>query len=148
MKKIKGLFLALAVCLLVGCSSKKEVLSPDRFLEIIEGEKLAPGDTTNSYTTFAEKAYVIDSNFYLLYVQGKNQYDIEGVFVDECRNVYNLLSTNATRKTSGGDNWTSLEATDGDNYYYVVWVGDTYIYSKATGDSKDRLKEVIKKLGY
>ena len=75
-------------------------------------------------------SYLINSDIKVIYVRGTNVYDIEGIFLDECKNVHNGLSADGKEESKVGDNYTSLEVYDIEGYYYIVCVDNTYIYSQ------------------
>ena len=149
MKKIKVLLLMFLTVFMVGCGSEeKTVVEPTDYLNIIQNLGYTAEDHTSSFA-YSEASYLINNNnMYVLYVKGKKKYDIEGLFLDECKNVYNLAKEGYKEKTDGSDNWVSLEVKDNEKYYYVVYVDDTYLQIKADLAQEPYAKEIIEKLGY
>ena len=149
MKKIKVLMLILSVFLIVGCGEEnKVVFMPREFLEISKNLGHSVEDYTSSFA-YSDASYLISTNnFYVLYVKGKKKHDVEGLFLDECKNIYNTAQEGYKEKTGGSDNWLSLEVKDSKNYYYAVYVEDTYINIKTDIANEDKAKELIEKIGY
>ena len=148
MKKLKVLVLVLLCVFLVGCSKKaKEVLTGSDFASRSNTAGFTVSDITKNYK-FAESAYMIMSDFKVIFVEGKNVYDIEGIFFDECNNINKSLTENGKYEADSGKNWSSFEATDMDAYYYVALVDNTYMYVKGKPDNKERIKQYIDTIGY
>ena len=91
---------------------------------------------------------MITSEFKVIYVESKNVYDIEGVFLDECKNISGSLSEKGTYKSDSGKNWAKFVAEDMGDYYYVVLVDNTYIYIKGKPESKERIQKFVDAIGY
>ena len=148
MKQFKVLLLIFSFIFLVGCGSPKEVVEPDAYLNIVKELNYEVQDHTSKFA-YSEASYLISTNnFYALYVKGKKRHDVEGLFLDECRNVYNLAEEGYKETTDGHDNWVSLEVKDSKYYYYVVYVEDTYLYIKTDIANESMAKDLIERLGY
>jgi len=147
MKKLKVLVLALICVLLVGCSKEKVVLTGADFISKSKEAGFTASDITSNYK-FAESAYMILSDFKVIFVESKNVYDIEGIFFDECNNINKSLTENGKYEAHNGKNWSTYEATDMGDYYYVALVDNTYMYVKGKPDNKERIKEFIDTMGY
>lgn len=149
MKKVKILFMSLLVLLTVGCGEKpKEVCEPDDYLIAVNELGHQVEDHTD-YFAYSEATYLIDTNnFYAIYVKGKKKYDVEGLFLDECKNIYSDANEGYTKKTAGKENWVSLEVKDDKTYYYVIYVEDTYLYIKTDLANESVAKDLINKIGY
>ena len=149
MKKFKILILCLFAILVSGCSEIKSSIDGETFKEKAEGYKYVIQDITSQYA-YAESSYLISNdNFKILYVEGKKKYDIEGIFIDECKNIFNTIGDVVYKdNVSGGTNWTSLSVTTDDTYYYVSWIDDTYIYASSSIDGKKNIEKFMDELGY
>ena len=148
MKKFKLAFILLACVFLVGCSNSKEMVDGNAFLERAKEAGFTPIDIKESYNSFATNAYLIDSDFKVIYVEGKNVYDIEGVFLDECNNVNIKLTKDAKVKHDSGKNWALYTATDLGNYFYISLIDNTYVYIEGKEENKDRINKLIDTIGY
>ena len=149
MKKTKLLILCLFTLLLAGCSDTKSAVKPEEFTKVMSEMKLDIQDQTES-VDYADAIYRIDSNTYdFIYIDGKKKYDIEGLFVDQCKNVIDDVGSDTYKQDTGsGSNWAKLEITTEERYYYVSWIGDTYIYIKGVVGDADYFRKIIKELGY
>lgn len=148
MNKIKVFILVLIVFLAVGCAEKKNVINPTEYYRIVTDLGYEIVDYTEDFD-YSEATYVVqDNNFYVMYVKGKKRYDIRGLFLDECQNVYNKAKDGYKESTDGNEQWLSLEIDDGKNYYYVVYVNDTYVYVETDIFNKGKAKELVEKIGY
>lgn len=151
MKRTKLLILCLFTILVAGCSDTKTTVKPEEFTKVMSEYKLNIQDQTES-VDYADAIYRVDSNTYdFIYIDGKKKYDIEGLFVDQCKNVIDDIGTGTDtykQDIGSGSNWAKLEITTEDTYYYVSWIGDTYIYIKGVVGDADYFREIIKKLGY
>ena len=149
MKRTKVIILCLFTMLLAGCDKTKTVVKPDEFVEIMSSFKLDIEDKTEE-VDYADALYRVNSDRYdFTYIDGKKKYDIEGLFVDQCKNVIDSIGNDTYKQDIGsGSNWAKLEITTEEKYYYVSWVGDTYIYIKGLVGDAETFREIIKKLGY
>ena len=148
MNKIKVFILVLIVFLAVGCAEKKNVINPTEYYRIVTDLGYEIVDYTEDFD-YSEATYVVqDNNFYVMYVKGKKRYDIRGLFLDECQNVYNKAKDGYKESTDGNEQWLSLEIDDGKNYYYVVYVNDTYVYVETDIFNKGKAKDLVEKIGY
>ena len=149
MKSVKILVLCILSLIICGCSSIKQPISGNDFFDIARDNNYKPLDITSNYD-YSKSAYLInEGTFKVLFVDGKKQYDIESVFIDECKNVLGgIENEELNEKIKSGENWTSLEITKEDTFYYIIWIDNTYVYSSVHKDIKDVLKKFIKELGY
>ncbi|MDE5630841.1 MAG: hypothetical protein K2G03_04880 [Bacilli bacterium] len=151
MKRTKVLILCLFTLLIAGCSDTKTTVKPDEFLSVMGEFKLDVQDQTET-VDYADAIYRVNSDTYdFIYIDGKKKYDIEGLFVDQCKNVVDDIGTGIgtyKQDTGSGSNWAKLEITTEDTYYYVSWIGDTYIYIKGLIADADMFRNIIKELGY
>lgn len=149
MKKSKVILLCLFTLLVAGCDKAKTAVKPNEFVDIISSFKMNIQDKTEE-VDYADALYRIDSNTYdFIYIDGKKKYDIEGLFVDQCKNVIDDVGSDTYKQDIGsGSNWAKLEITTEDNYYYVSWIGDTYIYVKGLIGDATTFRKIIKELGY
>lgn len=151
MKFAKLLILCLFTLVLAGCSNTKSVVKPEDFVKVMNEMKLEIQDQTES-VDYADAIYRVDSSTYdFIYIDGKKKYDIEGLFVDQCKNVIDDIGTGTDtykQDIGSGSNWAKLEITTEETYYYVSWIGDTYIYIKGLVGDADYFRKIIKELGY
>ncbi len=148
MRKFKLLVIALACLFLVGCATTKEPITGDEFVERTKKAGFTAIDIKESYSTFATNAYLINSDFKAIFIESRNVYDVEGVFLDECKNVNFKLTQDAKIKNDSGKNWASYYATDIGQYFYVAFVDNTYLYVEGKEDNKERIESFIDSIGY
>lgn len=149
MKRVKILLLCVFTVLTAGCDKTKTAIKPDNFKKVLAEFKLDLTDKT-SEVDYADVAYRVDAKaFDFIFIDGKKKYDIEGLFVDECKNVIEEIGSNEYKQEIGsGTNWASLEITTEDTFYYVSWISDTYLYIKAPINRSSDMQKIVKKLGY
>lgn len=148
--KLKLFIILTFIMCLCGCGDKvKEPITPDKFQSVIE-KSFTIYDIKEDYS-FAKEAYMAnykDSEITMLFVKGTNTYDVRSVFADEVANVLNQMSKTDEIKTSKGDNWERLVASNSTTYHYLIRIDDTYLISKCKIDSKNDLKKILKEYGY
>lgn len=149
MKKIKVLLICMLTLFVSGCSKTRTALEPDEFASVLDKFDYKVLDKTDT-VDYADAAYYVNANdFEFVYVNGKRKYDIEGLFVEECKNVVNVIGQEEYDKNmDSGDNYAYLSITTENRFYYVSWIDDTYIYIKAPLNKKDKLEDILAKLGY
>lgn len=148
MKKIKILVLCLLLICTSGCSSTKDAIDKDFFVNVLTENKYTVYEATDEfdYATVALIATKNDIKF--TFVEGKKRYDIEGIFIDECKNAYSAAGSDYDSNTHGGKNWTNLTITNKTNYYFVGWIGNTYMFVEAPIEDKGKVVSIISELGY
>lgn len=149
MKKIKYLIMLLAVIILLcGCGGTRNAKSPSDIQSILEKYQFEVFDSTEQ-VGYADKAlYGIKGQVKANYVKGNKKYDIQGIFLDECKNVYNKVLNDYEKEDKGGDNWTYLVVTDSEKYYFVGWVEDSYIAIESPADQTKLMNEMVNELGF
>lgn len=148
MKKLKVIIFLIIALLCVGCTKNKVALSGSEFLDKMNDMKYKVHDYSDTID-YAISAYSLsDKDIELTYIEGKRRYDIEGLFIDECKNVLTQAGENAKKSTKGGEKWTSMTVTTDDAYYYVSWIERTYIYVKTDLKHKTEVENIMKELGY
>lgn len=149
MKKINIIIILLLVLVTAGCSkSTKEATTSDVFTQVLTDNNYKVSDYTQDFS-FAEVALVAKKDeIEIVFVEGKKRYDIEGIFLDECNNIYSLVGTDYEKDSNKGSNWANLELVNDTNYYYVSWIGNTYLYVRAEIDSQSKIEDIIDELGY
>lgn len=148
MKKFKIGILIISILLLVGCSSTKEDVDPSTVQSILESKNYKVYDLTDTVSYASKALYASKLTAIINYVQGIKKYDIQGIFLDECTNVYNEVGSVYEKKTDGGDNWTYLIVTTEEDYYFVGWVNDSYITITASIDQEKTMNALAKELGF
>lgn len=148
MKKIKYVLLIVMVVLLTGCNSSKDNPDASSIKSILEENNYTVTDATSSYD-YSEVAYYTSKlSTKITFVKGNKKYDIQGIFLDECENVYLVAEDDYEKKINGGKNWTTLKVTDSTNYYFVGWIGDSYIKIESTISNEDKLDKLVSDLGF
>lgn len=149
MKRLKVIVLCLFTMMAAGCDNTKTVIKPEEFREVIAGFNIDIQDKTDE-VDYADAIYRLESDTYdFIYIDGKKKYDIEGLFIDQCKNVIDEIGNEAHKQDTGsGSNWAKMQITTEENFYYVSWIGDTYIYVKGKMADSTVFKEIIEKLGY
>lgn len=149
MKILKKLFLVLVVmCFLCGCGAPKVTKDPSEIQSVLEDAKFDVYDSTEQVGYASKALYGVKGEVKANYVKGDKKYDIQGIFLDECKNVYNRASTDYKKETDGGDNWTYLIVTDDTKYYFVGWIEDTYIVIESPIDQEHIINKLVKDLGF
>lgn len=149
MKILKKLFFVLVVmCFLCGCGAAKTTIDPSEIQRILEEAKFDVYDSTERVGYASKALYGVKGEVKANYVKGDKKYDIQGIFLDECKNVYNRASTDYKKETDGGDNWTYLIVTDDTKYYFVGWIEDTYIVIESPIDQEHIMNKLVKDLGF
>ena len=148
MKKFKLCIIILMMIIVTGCNTTKENIDVVSFQNTLEENNFKVYDITDEYGYATRAIYASKGSATINYVEGKKKYDIQGIFLDECKNVYNTASADYKDKTDGGKNWTYLTVTDDDNYYFVGWVENSYITIKAPKDQETKMNNLAKELGY
>lgn len=149
MKKLKIILMCILTLFVTGCSKTRTALSPEEFSSILKDSNYKILDRTDTID-YADAAYVVNSDAYdFAFVKGKRKYDIEGLFIEECKNVMNDASNKEYEKDlDSGDNFAYLKITTDEKFYYVSWIGDTYLYIKAPITRRDEFENLLDKLGY
>lgn len=146
MKKV--LVLLLSILLLTGCGEKKSSLEEGEFYSIMTKKGYQVYDDKDNFE-FVNHAYVIlESDLKIVFVEGKSKVDIEGIFVDQCNNVYNKVLEGYDDLKKSGKNWSTLSIKDSQNYYYVSLVDDTYLYIEGSLDKENKINRIIDLLKY
>lgn len=146
--KYKVLIVLFMMIFIVGCSKNKTPITGSDFYDkAIEAEyKLI--DNTSQFD-YADYVYSVSKGDLTMYfVDGKKSYDIKGLFLDECANIYKNMTEEYDKTTSGGENWTTLKLKTKIKYYYVSWIKDTYLYVEAPIENEKELEKFIDSLGY
>lgn len=148
MKKNKLIIISLLVVFLTGCSTTKEATTKDEFTNVLTESKFTVYESTPDFEYASVALIASKDDAEIVFVEGKKRYDIEGIFIDECKNVYNVAGSEYDSNTHGGKNWTNLTVTNDTTYYFVGWIGNTYVYAESPIEDKEVMKDIIKKLGY
>lgn len=149
MKKFKILLILLMCPFLGGCGETEKIaIDHVEFLTILNEYDY----TINSYTAeyaYADAAYgIAEDDLNIFYLDGKKTNDVEGIFLDECKNAYNEAGADYKKKTKGDEDWLVLELKTKDKYFYLSMIEDTYIIAKGSIDKQELVEEIMDKLGY
>lgn len=146
---MKKLFIVLlSVLLLVGCGQKKTSLAEGEFVSLMTEKGYQVYDDKDSFA-FVDHAYVVlENDLKVVFVEGKRKVDIEGIFVDQCNNVYNKVLEGYDDVKKSGSNWSTLKITDSENFYYVSLVDDTYLYIEGSIEKEKKINRIIDLLNY
>lgn len=146
--KFKVLIVLFMMILTVGCSKDKTAITGSDFYDKAVEAEYKVVDNTYQFD-YADYVYSITkSDLKMYFVDGKKSYDIKGLFLDECTNIYKNVTDEYDKSTSGGENWTTLEIKNDEKYYYVSWIKDTYLYVEAPRSNEKELKSFIDSIGY
>ncbi len=138
----------LVVVLLCGCGGTKTSKDPSEIQSVLENANFDVYDTTDQ-VGYADRAlYGVKGQVKANYVKGNKKYDIQGIFLDECKNIYNKVEADYKKEDNGGDNWTYLIVTDSENYYFVGWIEDSYIAIESPADQEKLMNKLVKELGF
>lgn len=149
MKNIKYILIVLLLLVLVpGCAKEKELIDVTRVKSIMEEHNINVTDTTDKYGYATQAYYGYKDDIKINFVKGNKRYDIQGIFLDECKNVYSVCGNDYKKDDNVGDNWTNLTVTNKDTYYYVGWVSDSYITIVAPISFQGEMEELVSKLGF
>lgn len=149
MKKFKFLsIMLLIVFLLTGCGSTKKTIDDTIVQDVLEKYDYQVFDSSEK-VGYAKSAYVGNkTSAKVNFVKGTKKYDIQGVFLDECKNVYTVAGTDYEHTTKGGKNWTYLEVVNEKTFYFVGWVDDAYITLNVPIEQKRKAQNMVKELGF
>lgn len=149
MKNLKHIFMILLLLVVVtGCAKEKELIDVTTVKSTMEEYKINVADTTNKHGYAVQAYYGYKDDIKINFVKGNKRYDIQGIFLDECKNVYSVCGNDYKKDDEVGDNWTNLTVTNKDTYYYVGWVGDAYITIVAPISYQNEMQEMVEKLGF
>lgn len=150
--KLISIMAIMVLTLSLSACKSKDPINASTFQEELETQKYTVQDITSEY---AEHAHILKA----LGAQ-TNDVHIEFFEIDNKDNAAAMFSTNKKTiegyKTGSGASDASVSngsyekyaVTTSEAYYTVVRVDKTMIYAYSTRDSKDTLKDIIKKLGY
>lgn len=150
MRNIKCIIVFVMAVFITGCTHVKDAPTIEAFEEKMKEHHYELIDRTNE-VDYATKLYRINSEeFVFTFIKGKRKVDIEGLFIDECKNVVDEVGETDDRKQEidSGTNWSYLKLSNSTYVYYVSWINDTYIYIKAPKNSGESIIKVAKELGY
>ncbi|MCH5166738.1 MAG: hypothetical protein J1F35_02485 [Erysipelotrichales bacterium] len=148
MKKLKVSILILSILLLVGCGSVKESVDPATLQSILRENKFEVYDATSQVGYATSALYATRGDIKVNFVKATKKYDVQGVFLDESRNIYSVVGADYKHESNGGKNWTYLVVTNETDYYFVGWIDDSYITVSAPIDQQKRMNNIVKELGY
>lgn len=149
MKTLKYFFITLLLLgLASGCAKEKDLIDVTMVKSKMEEYNINVTDTTDKYGYAAQSYYGYKDDIKINFVKGNKRYDIQGIFLDECKNVYSVCGNDYQKDDNVGDNWSNLTVTNKDNYYYVGWVGDSYITIVAPISYQREMREMVEKLGF
>lgn len=138
----------LVVVLLCGCGGTKTSKDPSEIQSILENANFDVYDTTDQVGYADTALYGVKGQVKANYVKGNKKYDIQGIFLDECKNIYNKVEADYKKEDNGGDNWTYLIVTDSEHYYFVGWIEDSYIAIESPADQEKLMNNLVKDLGF
>lgn len=146
--KIKVLITILMVVFMSGCSKERVAISGEEFYTKATDMEYKVVDNTGQFA-YADYVYaVLNKNYTMYFVDGKKSYDIKGIFLDECANVYKKMNDDYDKTTKGGENWTVLKLTDKEKFYYISWIKDTYLFIEAPIEKQKEFEKFADSLGY
>lgn len=146
MKKV--LIILFGVLLLTGCGQTKTSLADGEFSSLMSESGYTVYDDKENFS-FAEHAYVVlEKDLKVVFVEGKRKADIEGIFIDQCNNVYQKVLEDYDDFKSSGSNWSTLKIKDSQNYYYVSLVDNTYLYIEGSIEKERKINKIIDLLNY
>ena len=148
MKSIKIGILLLVSILLVGCSTTKENIDPTNIINTLRDNKYEVFDTTEEVGYASTAYYAYKNEIKINFVKATKKYDVQGVFLDECRNIQSVAGGNYKQETDGGKNWTYLIVTNETDYYFVGWVNDSYISISAPIEYTKKINNLTLELGF
>lgn len=138
----------LVVVLLCGCGGTKTSKDPSEIQSILESANFDVYDTTDQVGYADTALYGVKRQVKANYVKGNKKYDIQGIFLDECKNIYNKVEADYKKEDNGGDNWTYLIVTDSEHYYFVGWIEESYIVIESPVDQEKLMNNLVKDLGF
>ena len=140
----------LLVCL-TGCGNKN-MISKDDFITKAENNDLVVTDATNQYSSYG---YITSATI----AQHSDGWQIEFYVLDDAANAQSMFNTNktnfenskggtATETSASMGNYSTYGLTSNGYYMYVSRVDNTLLYVRVKDTYKDKVKDVIKDLGY
>ena len=153
MKKIKILMLLVMVVLLCACSSKKEAIDEEKFINIMKSQKF---DIVNVEEQFEQYEYIEES--YVALESNKNYqiefYELENnayakSFYDNNKEIFEATQTNSSFYTNVDlTNSNRYTLTTDTEYKVLSRIDETVIYVNADKKYKNEITNILKKLGY
>lgn len=147
MRKIKVAIILLFSFILVGCGSKTSITG-DTFASKMTEMNYSIKDVLSNYDYAASAYNAYKDEVSVFFLKGKKKYDVEGIFIDEYKNLFNEVGEKYDKKLSSGKTWKSLMLKTDEKVYYISWITDSYIIIKAPKDKTIEVEKVIKTLGY
>lgn len=149
MNKIKLILVFAVMFIVVGCGNKTmDSVSPENVYNVLTKENYKVYDITDKLS-FSEAAYLVSDKVYIInYVKTKNNYDVQGIFLDETKNILLKAKDGYTKISDSGDSWANLRVYDDDKYYFIGWIKDSYITIECSIKYKDKMNDLVKELGY
>lgn len=139
---------------IAGCSMDKTPVSADTFEEKMEDAGLTVNDQTSEapedFGTSDVKVAFEEGKYQIEYYDFENEEDAESLYnfvQGELEDTYE--NSNGTVKTSKKiGNYASYKLSADDIYFEISRIGDTLVYSTATSEYKNQVKELVEDLGY
>lgn len=147
MKKI--LIILLCVLILTGCKAKTmDEVSPKKFKEIMDAEKIDVYNVSDSYD-FATKAYYVDNKMYkITYIKGDDSTTMNGLYIDEVKNSLSKAGNEPTRTTVGGKNYNYTEIIGEGKYFYNAVIEDAMLILECDSKYKKDARKLLKELEF
>lgn len=153
--KLTACILACSVIFgLTGCSTDKDPISAETFtqkmekagLEINDQSKEAPEDLGMSEVrvAFDEGKYQIEFYTFDKEEDAKSMYN----YVQENLEKQYESESGRVRTSKSVGNHASYKLSADEKYFVVSRIGNTLVYSAATSDYKNQVKELVEDIGY
>jgi|LGVF01.1.fsa_nt_gb hypothetical protein len=149
MKKILILLLIFSMLIIVGCGSH-EIITVDRFNELMKAEGLTIVDATDQFeegtVVSVSIAMTDDYQIELYIVPSENQ--AKGAFEENKVYFKSIESTLSNESEVSSDDYGKYSRNTDEFYFSVIRVKNTFLYIDVPKDSKDKVLELIEIIGY
>lgn len=153
MKKIKVLMLLILVVLLCACSSKKEAIDEEKFINIMNNQNFTIVNVEEQFEQYEyiEEAYVAlesNKNYQIEFYELENDSYAKS-FYDNNKQIFEATQTNSSLYTNvdliDSNKYTLTTDTE---YKVLSRIDETVIYVNADKKYKNEIFNILKKLGY
>ena len=159
--KVRMNFKKILICLLLvcgvvtiftGCGKKKEAITKEQFIEIMEDESFDIVDATDQFSDNKEKINSVT-------IALNNDYQIEFYEFTSKKIAKESLKLNRSnfidnKGISAKESYLLIgnsgkyALTSNDTYYYVSYIDDTMVYVVTSKEFKDDISRILNELGY
>jgi len=134
---------------LTGCINKEKI-TKEVFNSVTESYNLNVIDRTEEYNDDILISYVYSSNdeYFIEYYELNNEENAIKLYDQNVYEMENSKGANYSESFLNGNNCQSYAVTANGKYTYISRVENTIVFSEVKKEYKDKIKEIVKDLGY